>query len=310
MNFFVLFFIIARFMTGSVSTHINNLNERNKCYCGVPNGGMDTNRIINGDDAKTGEFPWMVGIHDNSRKHKIMCGGTLISNRHVLTAAHCLADEEQYPLPTQRFKIFLGLTNKNDTGKVVGVSKIIFHEEYLCYGVDIAIIELSETIDLDQNPFIKPICLPSSQESFDNLIGKTGMATGWGRLTDIALGPRVGAPHLQKVKLTIDNQDECKRWHTEIMPEGEFCAGMKEQKAGAGTCNGDSGGPFIAQGQSGAATIYGVVSYGGSPKSCLAPGLPTHYSSVLHHTQTGWLAQNMGGDFRTCPPPPNFSYQP
>jgi len=304
-------------MTGVSCNHINNLNERNKCYCGVPNGDVDTNRVVNGDDAKTGEYPWMAGIHDNVLNF-IICGGSLISNRHVLTAAHCLEDEELNPLPTDRFKIFLGITNKNDTGKVVGLSKIIFHEDYLCSGIgsgkDIAIIELSETIDLDQNPCIKPICLPSSQESFDNLIGQTGMVTGWGVLSANRSAPGKLAPHLQKTRMTIDNQNECMRWisgaFTPEVPEGEFCAGIEELKAGSGTCMGDSGGPFIAKGQSGAATLYGVVSYGGTRESCVVPGLPIYYTSVLYHTQNGWLSENMGCDFRTCPPPPNFTYLP
>lgn len=71
-------------MSKLIDTNIYN-TRLNKEICGKPRVKF-TSRIIGGDDAQFGEFPWQVLIKIGGRQ----CGGTLVNRQHVVTAAHCV----------------------------------------------------------------------------------------------------------------------------------------------------------------------------------------------------------------------------
>lgn len=69
-----------------------------KTVCGVRGRG---NRIVGGHETSANEYPWMVGLYRNKR---LYCGGALVSNRHVLTAAHCIHNFER-----KEIQIYIGM---------------------------------------------------------------------------------------------------------------------------------------------------------------------------------------------------------
>ena len=105
----ILFLVILSIIDGRKVRIIRNPN----CQCGIPSDGKirvkrhesndpnDTHtaidvlpeetRIINGKTADANEYPWIVGLYANQRCRGIpVCGGTVISSHHILTAAHCV----------------------------------------------------------------------------------------------------------------------------------------------------------------------------------------------------------------------------
>lgn len=119
------------------------------------------------------EYPWMVGLYRNAR---LYCGGALISNKHILTAAHCV-----HSFDRKDIKVFIG--GHNITSDYVDTRRIgrIFEHEYfdtVTFDFDIAILELSKPVQY--GPKVQPACLPQTQ--FEDYSGKSAMIAGWGRL--------------------------------------------------------------------------------------------------------------------------------
>jgi secreted trypsin-like serine protease len=109
-------------------------------------------RIFNGEQATVGQFPWQVGIVLKGT-NLCTCGGTLINEEWVLTAAHCITSADE-------MEVLLGLASLQDTGKVQRrqVSRTKVHEKYStkegAFGYiqnDIPLIKLSNKADLGKN---------------------------------------------------------------------------------------------------------------------------------------------------------------
>merc|ERR1712121_160658 len=263
------------------------LSESDQCTCGVPTTGQ--NRIINGEAAEEGEIPWQVYIGG--------CGGTLVSDRHVITAAHCTETRLASYITVLAGSLENYPAWENNNVLRIKVRRKEEHPLWYAEASDIAVLELETPIDWAAFPNVRPACLPK-EESIEEVFNKPAVVRGWGELGD---GDH--PDFLQRVNITTNGRENCGGWNDDgwgILPKNRFCAGPIE--GGKDSCSGDSGGPLVASGwgNNGAATLFGVVSDGGV---CAARNYPGLYANVPYHlNQEAWLQDQLRGG-QTCSPP-------
>ncbi|XP_073799290.1 chymotrypsin-like protease CTRL-1 isoform X2 [Danio rerio] len=211
--------------------------------CGRPNPQLNP-RIVGGLNSTEGAWPWMVSLRYYGNH---ICGGSLINNEWVLTAAHCVN------LTRSNMLVYLGKWRRYaaDVNEITRtVSNIIPHPSYnsTTYDNDIALLQLSSTVHYSD--YIKPVCLADEQSNFPP--GTRSWATGWGRIGVSGKGgirgrTTVSVPLpppgiLQEVKLKVYSNADCNSiCHGRINPN-MICAGTRS--GGKATFSGDSGGPL------------------------------------------------------------------
>jgi len=194
------------------------------CTCGQSQIKIRTKRIVNGTVVPEGKYPWMAYLG---------CGGSFITNQHVLTAAHCKGWFQKGS------KIIYGTNDKNNKKKIAIVSEFHIHPEYDEY--DIAILTLSRPIKFSKK--VQPICLPTWLTNINE--GVDGIVAGWGR-TNIKNDPMAGMLRETKLKIIQDFKGYhggyglCKKSGGSICGQGSL---NKPSKIDYG----DSGSPFIVQ---------------------------------------------------------------
>ncbi|XP_050302337.1 trypsin-1-like [Anthonomus grandis grandis] len=245
------------------------LNERNA-------------KIVGGEHAVEAEFPWLVSI---TRRGTHFCGGTLISNRYVMTAAHCLCTGSgNDQISPSSIKVTISqhdLTNKNSNAFQIGIKSLKVHPEYSCNKVknDIAILELEKIVAWTES--VTPACLPDNYEkAYSNFQNEFATVAGWG-WTNEERGGGGRATILQKAKVQVIETEKCRTWYksqgkkTKIT-ESQICAG--HEQGGVDACWADSGGPLMVHTDSkNQMMVVGVVSTG---IGCARPYLPGIYTRV------------------------------
>ena len=224
------------------------------CNCGV----RSSSRIIGGQDASSNSHPWAVRL----RSGNSVCGGTVLDENTILTAAHCIKEG----LSLSQYTVTAGEHNfyQNEAcDQVRGVSQIINHEHWngnAAYGNDIALIKLSSPLQFGS--CVQPACIPNTADMFE---GETATSVGWGDTIASASSSLLGNP-LQEVQLPIITQNSCKTyWGGNIMDK-VMCTNTTS--GNESPCGGDSGGPLTVQ-KGGRAFVVGIVSYGPpEPASC------------------------------------------
>ncbi|CAN9509073.1 unnamed protein product [Ophioblennius macclurei] len=244
--------------------------------CGV--APLNT-RIVGGGDAPAGAWPWQVSIH-LSNFH--ICGGTVISEQWVLTAAHCILspDASEYILYFGR-ATQAGI-NPNEVSRTL--SQIITHPNYnnTLFNNDVALMRLRNPVTYTD--YIRPVCLASNSSQFHN--DTSCWATGWGRTEqDVPLPP---SSPLQEVQIPVVGNNQCTCTYIpaeEAVITGQMiCAGEENR----GVCQGDSGGPLQCQ-QSSSWIQAGIASFG---IPC-ARGFPEVFSRVSEFQD--WIAEQTAG---------------
>ncbi|CAL4064029.1 unnamed protein product [Meganyctiphanes norvegica] len=247
------------------------------CQCGVPN----RQRIIGGTEVSPRrEYPWQVGLrtrHPNPpSRYFFNCGGSIINDRWILTAAHCIFDKN-----TCRWKydagspleVVVGEHSQSTTNedsretKIYNVKEYIKHYSFVCgptYDYDFALLELTERIPFNNN--IRPICLPTDDTK--TYVG-WGIMLGWGQTTnnDDSL-----SNNLLEVALPIRANNNCGRWGR--LDNIKMCVGSTSLND---VCRGDSGGPLFVV-ENNRYVLVGINSYSG--QRCANPDTPAVFARV------------------------------
>lgn len=220
---------------------------------------LRTPKIINGDDAPEGDWPWMAALlykPINSASIAHFCGGALISDRHILTAAHCVTIFEPGDI-----QILLGETKiPTNEGNRLDIVGYTVHPQYNPNTLehDLAIIKLKTPVD------IAPAQIALQSDAALYQPGAPAFILGWG-FTDPALP--ILPTKLQQAQVPVVSDDVCSEELGRLfLPESMMCAGIKSTSSsaqdGVDSCIGDSGGPMVVSDGAGAWKIVGVVSWG------------------------------------------------
>uniref|UniRef100_A0A1W7R9I8 limulus clotting factor C n=1 Tax=Hadrurus spadix TaxID=141984 RepID=A0A1W7R9I8_9SCOR len=270
----------------------DSLSEWTKDYSNDPRPVCPTdldkkplnNRIVGGTDAGRGTFPYAVGIliaissSKELRTDVSFCAGTLITDVHILTAAHCL-------YRNQYLKDYLWVNvndydtnNRNETNNYIRkVQEIEIHPKYddETFDNDIALLTIRNPIPLDED--VRAAILPPFGRSLD--VGTICTVWGWGRTT--YNGSRSSI--LQKVDLPITSREECQKHLLHNVTENMMCAGGKE---GHDACLGDSGGTLLVR-DGNVYSLAGIVSFG---KGCAIKDVSGVYTNISRYTD--WIYEN------------------
>lgn len=211
-------------------------------------------RVIGGEVVEIEQYPYQVSLQHNGAH---ICGATLISDRFVLTAAHCTDGTYESELSVR-----LGSSYHAQGGVVVRVSKTNQHEDYDSDNMynDITVLELTESVQYSAG--IQPVRLTSYDPSENSEV----VISGWGRTSG-------GNPsQLNAAIINVVNKQTCVENYKDIndVNDDMFCAAAPLKDA----CQGDSGGPLVGNGQ-----LVGVVSWG---YGCAQPQYPGVYTSVAN----------------------------
>ncbi|OWF48873.1 chymotrypsinogen A-like [Mizuhopecten yessoensis] len=228
-------------------------------------------RIVGGQSALEGEWPWQVSFHDVTGH---FCGGSLINDQWVVTAAHCL----QRHTPTD-VTIYLGehhLDNVTGNENKLTTSEWVVHPTYAPSqrGTpnDIALVKLDRAVDITGN-YVRTACLPGSMDVFDET--DHCVISGWGNSMGTA-----DEKYLQHISVPITPSSACNDSWNGVINNGHVCVGHGD----VGACGGDSGGPLVCL-RDDHYILVGVTSWGSF--SCQHYGYPNIYTRVTSYLE--WI---------------------
>ncbi|MEW2316004.1 S1 family peptidase [Streptomyces bauhiniae] len=213
--------------------------------------------IVGGTTTTTTAYPYVMQITDASGNQ--FCGGTLVSAKKVVTAAHCMVGES-----TSSVRVVGGRTYLNGTnGTVSRVSKIWINPDYTdaTRGDDVAVLTLSTSM-----PYT-PVSYVSSSQTSVYAAGTTARILGWGTTSESGSSSN----QLRTATVPTVSDSSCRSsYGSDFVQSDMVCAGLTS--GGVDTCQGDSGGPLIIGG-----VLAGITSWG---EGCAEAGYPGVYTRL------------------------------
>ncbi|XP_039442594.1 brachyurin-like [Culex pipiens pallens] len=207
-------------------------------------------RIVNGQEATPGQFPYQVFLEHQLIEYPSSCGGSIINSNNVLTAAHCV-------WRALSGTAIVGVHNNKinePTQQRIPYAKVFYHADYSEYYTrnDIAIVRLSGHITFNAN--VQPVRLPAQGDN-RQFAGLTGTVSGFGALCNDCDTSNV----LRYTTNPMISNAECLASFSkpELIQDQNICMSNAGQR---GHCYGDSGGPVVVN-DSGSALQVGVVSF-------------------------------------------------
>ncbi|KAJ8923627.1 hypothetical protein NQ315_010206 [Exocentrus adspersus] len=245
--------------------------------CGVSTEGRSFSTRRSGIQ----EWPWIAALYRPKQLQQGLeqqfCGGSLITDTHILTASHCVQG-----LTPAEIRVRLGeynfATPNESRSRDYGVVEIIEHEGFVLstYENDIAIVKMDKPTMF--NTYIWPICLPPVEETFEN---KMAVVAGWGQ--QYYAGPT--SEVLLQVEVPVWQHQKCVDAFVQRITDDNICAAGYE--GGKDSCLGDSGGPLMFQLNNGRWVTIGVVSWGIGCGNKDSPGIYTKVNKFIP-----WIIKN------------------
>merc|ERR1711962_134885 len=261
----------------SCTATVEGSTATERCVCGVVNRGT---RVVGGNATEVNEYPWHVALR---HKKILICGGSLINDRWVLTTASCTQAGVS--------QVVLGKHHRHGAEMSVNVKRVVDHPNYNSptpLNNDFSLLELESPLDLDKvSPEIRPICLPSTSNSsqYENV---DAVITGWGYTTESGSNPDA----LQEATVHTMSNDKCQRYYSNTkITSAMICASYPGRYA----WKGDVGGPMVTN-VGNHYSLIGVISWG---RDALR-GYPGVYARVTD--QLKWITETSSSG-NSCAPP-------
>jgi len=244
-------------------------------------------QIVNGVDASECVWKWQVGFRYNDIGLPF-CGGALINDEWVLSAAHC-ANFADFLVVAGEWKPRERSGNEQNRRAV----QFIRHP---LYGSttgsthDYAMVRVDRKFDF--NTCVGSACLPDGS---DVSVGSECWITGWGTLRSGGRQPDI----LQEGKVTVLANNNCGSYSSSQIDASMLCAQGRNDNGGiVDACQGDSGGPLVCE-ANGVWTLYGATSWG---RGCASANYPGVWARV--HFVMDWVNQVLAENTGPPPPPP------
>ncbi|KAI0240908.1 Transmembrane protease serine 3, partial [Lamellibrachia satsuma] len=249
--------------------------------CGIPAATPSFPRIVGGSEAKPHSWPWQFSFVARGRGH--ICGGTILRNRWLVTASHCV-----YGGKADDYEVVVGQHSrvKSESSKRTHrIEEIIMHPKYdkPTTNNDIALLKLKIPIRFNKN--VTPICLPEKDVTGDTLC----VSTGWGATKNTG-----DNSVLRQVRVPIIDRNTCNGtdYYGGTVTDVMMCAGYPQ--GGKDSCQGDSGGPLVCRPDGGAWRLYGITSWG---VGCADAGFPGVYTRVTRFLD--WIEETIRDKMKT-----------
>ena len=260
-------------------------------------GGQES-EIVGGHPADPGEWGWQVLL--NAQLYR--CGGVLIAEEWVVTAAHCVFDTQGERIAVDQMSVVVGEYNRylrEGTEQVIAVAEVFAHENYARWSNDndIALLHLATPAALING--VTTVPLLSDEQLPLSVAGQLATVTGWGRTSEGGATSNI----LMEVTVPIVANEICNNSYG-IITKNMLCAGYAD--GGLDACQGDSGGPLVVADEEGSWYLVGIVSFG---YGCAQPTYYGVYTRVSQYD--AWIAllvathARAGDDTQPDPPTDN-----
>lgn len=268
---------VAVFLLSSSGVFADEFN------CSTPVTKVIESRIVGGKAASPPDWPFIVAMFSTENGPPPFCGGSLISEQWVLTAAHCVYHMfSENSLDVRRAK-----PDGTPAGERAHVTKVLIHPDYVHMPDhsevnDVALLKLDRPIGVETSQLAIAASKTTEHSfGFANVCASTG---GWG--TTKAGGDV--SKILRDVDVPIISEEDCRSMQgASYNPSAHICAGYKQGSKDG--CQGDSGGPLVVHAGLTGFLLVGVVSFG---KGCGQPNAPGIYSRVS--TYRDWIVKTIG----------------
>lgn len=262
--------------------------------CSTPALALDKQpRVVGGEDTDITQYPWQVAIvfSGSDAYNSMHCGGSIINESWILTAAHCSDDGAM--------TVIVGATDLTDTSdaQIISIRQWHAHPDYVDLGAaqgdevtfdnDIALVELSTPIDFAACGSRCASIEPLTTSNEDNVASPSTLAyiSGWGNTASNAEATDVFPSILQQTDLNIlDCTQSPSLYTTADVTERMMCAAISDFTHDS--CSGDSGGALVVANSEGTGFLQaGIVSWG---VGCAVTNYPGVYTRVSKFSRWIW----------------------